>query len=103
MIEIPILSSDDAMLFDVWFSSLINDFFHVLKKDSHIREYEIVEYRFGLNDKPQLTLEDTGIIFEVSRERIRQIEHKALEDLAEIINTGENRDREIRLSGLAPF
>src|SRR5699024_10813006 len=45
------------------------------------RELEVLNYRFGLiNDDPK-TLEDIGRIFNVTRERIRQIEAKALSKL----------------------
>ena len=45
------------------------------------REREVLKYRFGLNDGPQKTLEDVGKIFNVTRERIRQIEVKAIRKL----------------------
>ncbi len=43
------------------------------------REQKILEMRFGLVDGVQHTLEEVGQEFGVTRERIRQIEHKALE------------------------
>lgn len=42
------------------------------------REAEIVEMRFGLSNGNQMTLEEIGKKFDVSRERIRQIEARAL-------------------------
>ncbi|MBI3863355.1 MAG: sigma-70 family RNA polymerase sigma factor [Planctomycetia bacterium] len=42
------------------------------------REREIIRLRFGLGDGNTYTLEETGQIFKVTRERIRQIEAKAL-------------------------
>jgi len=45
------------------------------------RERQIVELRFGLVDGHQRTLEEVGRIFDVTRERIRQIEAKALKKL----------------------
>ena len=45
------------------------------------RERQIVELRFGLIDGHQRTLEEVGQIFNVTRERIRQIEAKALKKL----------------------
>jgi RNA polymerase primary sigma factor len=42
------------------------------------REAEIVEMRFGLTDGRQMTLEEIGKKFNVTRERIRQIEARAL-------------------------
>ena len=42
------------------------------------REAQIVEMRFGLSDGNQMTLEEIGKRFNVTRERIRQIEARAL-------------------------
>ena len=42
------------------------------------RERRVVELRFGLKDGTQKTLEEVGRIFGVTRERVRQIESKAL-------------------------
>ena len=45
------------------------------------REREVLELRFGLKDGRSYTLEEVGQIFGVTRERIRQIEAKALRKL----------------------
>ena len=45
------------------------------------REQEVLKYRFGLDDGYSLTLEEVGLLFNVTRERIRQIEAKALRRL----------------------
>jgi RNA polymerase sigma factor RpoD-like protein len=45
------------------------------------REENVLRLRYGLNDGIQHTLEDVGRIFNVTRERIRQIENKALAKL----------------------
>jgi len=45
------------------------------------REKKVLELRFGLNDGTPRTLEEVGKEFEVTRERIRQIEAKALRKL----------------------
>lgn len=67
------------------------------------REKEIINLRFGLIDGEERTLEEVGEVFGVTRERIRQIESKAIKklhrpteghnkikNLAE--NTGSGRD-----------
>jgi RNA polymerase primary sigma factor len=45
------------------------------------REAEVLKLRFGLVDGTSRTLEEVGNIFNVTRERIRQIEAKALRKL----------------------
>ncbi len=45
------------------------------------REREILQLRFGLTDGYCYTLEEVGSIFSVTRERVRQIEAKAVEKL----------------------
>jgi RNA polymerase primary sigma factor len=45
------------------------------------RERRILELRYGLNDGYPRTLEEIGYQYEVTRERIRQIEAKALRKL----------------------
>ena len=45
------------------------------------REAQVLKLRFGLDDGRQRTLEEVGKEFEVTRERIRQIEAKALRKL----------------------
>ena len=45
------------------------------------REKEILKLRFGFNSSRILTLEEIGNMYGVTRERIRQIEAKALKKL----------------------
>ena len=45
------------------------------------RERQVVDFRFGLSDGYSRTLEEVGRLFNVTRERIRQIEAKALRKL----------------------
>jgi RNA polymerase primary sigma factor len=53
------------------------------------REEQILRMRFGIGQKTDCTLEEVGKLFAVTRERIRQIEAKALRKLRE---TGRSRD-----------
>ncbi len=45
------------------------------------REAEVLRQRFGLDNGPPRTLEEVGNVFHVTRERVRQIEAKALKKL----------------------
>ena len=56
------------------------------------REREVLELRFGLSDGREYTLEEVGRHFNVTRERIRQIEAKALRKLRHPTRSRHLRD-----------
>jgi len=56
------------------------------------REREVLEMRFGLRDGQSHTLEEVGQFFGVTRERIRQIEAKALRKLRHPYRSRKLRD-----------
>jgi len=56
------------------------------------REQKVLEMRFGLKDGVAHTLEEVGKEFDVTRERIRQIEAKALEKIEKIKGSEKLRD-----------
>ena len=58
---------------------LLNDQINEILTDLTPREQKILKLRFGLEDGVTHTLEEVGKEFGVTRERIRQIEAKALE------------------------
>lgn len=60
---------------------LLKDYVGDIIKDLNPREQKILELRFGLADGVSHTLEEVGKEFDVTRERIRQIEAKALEKI----------------------
>ncbi len=60
---------------------LLRDYVHVAMDGLTPREQKILEMRFGLTDGVSHTLEEVGREFDVTRERIRQIEAKALEKI----------------------
>ena len=70
---------DDALV-DVNRDSLKSSIAQALAGLSY-REREIIRLRFGLADGYAYTLEEVGSIFDVTRERVRQIEAKAVEKL----------------------
>jgi len=60
---------------------MLRDKINTVLKSLTYREREIIKLRYGLGDGYSYTLEETGRIFKVTRERIRQIESKALKKL----------------------
>ncbi len=60
---------------------ILRDYVRDAIKDLQPREQKILEMRFGLGDGVTHTLEEVGQEFGVTRERIRQIEAKALEKI----------------------
>jgi len=57
-----------------------------------IREQRVLQLRFGLEDGRSRTLEEVGLEFKVTRERIRQIEAKALRKLRHPSRSRKLRD-----------
>ncbi|MEM8864975.1 MAG: sigma-70 family RNA polymerase sigma factor [Planctomycetota bacterium] len=62
-------------------NSLLRDRIEELLKTLTYREREIIRLRYGLADGYSYTLEEVGRIFKVTRERVRQIEAKAVAKL----------------------
>ena len=60
---------------------LLKDQIRFILNELTDREKKILELRFGLTDDVTHTLEEVGKVFGVTRERIRQIEAKALEKI----------------------
>lgn len=71
---------------------LLRDYVRTAMKDLSPREQKILEMRFGLMDGVSHTLEEVGKEFDVTRERIRQIEAKALEKIQAHPMIGKLRD-----------
>jgi RNA polymerase primary sigma factor len=70
--ESPILAASQGMLKDK-IEAVLNTLTH--------REREIIKLRYGIGDGYTYTLEEVGRIFNVTRERVRQIEAKAIRKL----------------------
>jgi RNA polymerase primary sigma factor len=71
---------EDDPLYDVNRQALKDRISEVLDELSY-REREILKLRYGLVDGYAYTLEEVGQIFAVTRERVRQIEAKAVRKL----------------------
>ena len=62
-------------------SSLQSDIHGLLRTSLSDRECDVVRLRFGLDDGRARTLEEIGTVFRITRERVRQIEARALHKL----------------------
>ena len=62
-------------------SEMLKDKIDSVLKTLTYREREIIKLRYGLGDGYTYTLEEVGRIFKVTRERVRQIEAKAVRKL----------------------
>jgi len=94
-IETPIGDEEDSTLSDfisdeknltpsqLAARALLRDLIRDILVDLTEREQKILKMRFGLDDGVNHTLEEIGKAFGVTRERIRQIEAKALERIRE--------------------
>ncbi|MFH0988259.1 MAG: sigma-70 family RNA polymerase sigma factor [Parcubacteria group bacterium] len=71
---------------------LLRDYVRKIIKELSPREQKILEMRFGLVDGVSHTLEEVGQEFDVTRERIRQIEAKALEKIQQLPGIEKLRD-----------
>ncbi|MEW6355469.1 MAG: RNA polymerase sigma factor RpoD [Planctomycetota bacterium] len=60
---------------------MLKEKIHTVLNTLTYREREIIKLRYGLNDGYTYTLEEVGRIFNVTRERVRQIEAKAVRKL----------------------
>jgi RNA polymerase primary sigma factor len=94
-IEMPVGDEDDSTLSDFipdeknptpaqsTARAMLRDLIREIMIDLSEREQQILKMRFGLEDGVSHTLEEVGKAFGVTRERIRQIEAKALDKIRE--------------------
>jgi len=68
---------------------LLRDKINGLLKTLTYREREIIRLRYGLEDGFTYTLEEVGRIFKVTRERVRQIEAKAVSKLKHPVRSAQ--------------
>ena len=60
---------------------LVQELERALDERLTVRERRIIELRYGLNDYQPRTLDEVGLVFGISRERVRQIQKEALAKL----------------------
>jgi RNA polymerase primary sigma factor len=87
-----IVDEDTTMPQEVAGRQILREYVQEILRDLDPREQKILKMRFGLEDGVTHTLEEVGAEFGVTRERIRQIEAKALERIKEHINITKLRD-----------
>ncbi len=73
-------------------SVMLKEHIDQLLMDLKERERQVIVLRFGLEDGHPRTLEEVGKIFNVTRERIRQIEAKALRKLRNPVRSKKIKD-----------
>jgi RNA polymerase primary sigma factor len=66
------------------------------------RERRVIELRYGLGSERPRTLDEVGRTFNVTRERIRQIENQSLKKLQNLPEAQKLRDDAATASGIAP-
>ncbi len=103
-LETPIGSEEDSYLGDfikdetmpepddAASQQLLREQLRTILKSLNHRERQVLEMRFGLRDGQSHTLEEVGQAFGVTRERIRQIEAKALRKLRHPLRSRKLRD-----------
>jgi RNA polymerase primary sigma factor len=67
--------------------ALTTEALHEALENLSYRERRVIELRYGLGDQHPRTLDEIGRTFNVTRERIRQIEHHSLKKLQELRET----------------
>ena len=82
------LAPDEAAL-----KTITNEDIDGVLKTLTPREESVIRLRFGLKDGRCHTLEEVGTEFNVTRERIRQIEAKALRKLRQPVRSNKFKDR----------
>jgi RNA polymerase primary sigma factor len=75
-------------------SKILSEGLRKVVEELNPRERKIIEMRFGLIDGLTHTLEEVGKEFGITRERVRQIEAKALERMRENVSISRIRDLE---------
>lgn len=87
-----IVDEDTTKPSDAAGRQLLKEYVQNILRDLEPREQKILKMRFGLEDGVTHTLEEVGEEFGVTRERIRQIEAKALERIKDHPETYRLRD-----------
>ncbi len=79
--------------FEEVFSMTLQDTLGSVLKNLNQREMTIITLRYGLNGEGPRTLEETGKILGITRERVRQIQEKAIQKLKELQQLSEYQEQ----------
>ncbi|MEH1928251.1 sigma factor-like helix-turn-helix DNA-binding protein [Nostoc sp.] len=69
--------------------SITESFINATCKSQSKRDLDIIKKRFGLNHENVYSLEEIGIYYDITRERVRQVEFKIISRLAEFLERSE--------------
>ncbi|GFH13205.1 RNA_pol_sigma70 domain-containing protein [Haematococcus lacustris] len=75
---------------EVFVNDMVRQNIQEVMRELNPREAEILSLRLGLNGKAETTLEEIGAMFNLTRERVRQIEVKAVQRLRALQWTNKN-------------
>jgi RNA polymerase nonessential primary-like sigma factor len=87
-----LLETDDISPEDLLVRESLRRDLHQLLADLTARERDVIRMRFGLRDGQTYSLAEIGRVLELSRERVRQIEAKALQKLRQPKRRNQIRD-----------
>ena len=87
-----ICSQDYIEPFESVFRGSLKDILTNTLAQLSFRERRIIELRFGIAGEAPLTLEEIGSILKITRERVRQIQNKAIEKLREFASIQDLRE-----------
>lgn len=88
---IDLIATDGDSVIDTVQSDILKETLkEVMAKALSAREREILDYRYGLENKPELTQIEIAKIFNISRSYVSRIEKRALEKLREYLDGHPN-------------
>lgn len=88
---IDLIATDGDSVIDTVQSDILKETLkEVMGKALSAREREILDYRYGLENKPELTQIEIAKIFNISRSYVSRIEKRALEKLREYLDGHPN-------------
>jgi RNA polymerase primary sigma factor len=88
-----LIKDDNAVEpFEEVFSMTLQDTLANVLRNLNQREITIITLRYGLNGEGPLTLEETGKLLGITRERVRQIQEKAIQKLKDLQQLSEYQE-----------